>query len=607
MAPSHIRKELAAVLLLLAALLFAYKVTFVDLLQAPDGKMGPDYRLFLPMLLSGYFWYQTNGLAHIPWYTPSQCGGLPFVGDLQVPYYSVPQFLTFVQPPGTAVASTFLLFAAIGFLGAYGLLRYAFRIGPWLSAAGAAFFMFNGFFAHRMIVGHLTYHAFMLTPLLAWVLLTMPKWTGDGRSRIRICGHIAAGSLIAGYIFHAGMANIAAVPLVAIAMVLVLHALVFGWRSGPWAAGVLSGAGALAVAAVKLVPSLAFLSRFPRDLYTLPGFGDPLDTLRAAVSGLYLSVSADWAMDRLESVTWWLEKHQWDYGVTIVPLVLLVFGLVLRWRRPPRFAGLSLGRSLAFVALVLLGFVPLALNTYGESWNAILKSLPVLGQSSSHVRMFAVYILPAIIAPAVLLDRAAEGLPKGALPRISLVAIVAAIGLNAVADRSHYARTRTYDARALDLAHFKARDRGRVPAVTQIVTNSDLQRGDPGWIPRSNAFSEGGSYINCYQPMFGYRLETFPRKTLAVGSIFDIRDGVFNLKNPSCYVFPAENGCAPGDHFTLDQRAEMEAFAAYRPFSFGMPWYQAAATWVSVASVCAALAVLVAWLTLAIRTRDDRT
>lgn len=131
MAQSRNRKELAGVLLLLTALLLAYKVIFASLLQAPDGAMGPDYRLFLPSLLSGFFWYQTNGLAQIPWYSPSQCGGLPFLGDLQVPYYSAPQFLTLLQPPSGAVATTVLLFAAIGFWGAYGLLRSAFRIYSW--------------------------------------------------------------------------------------------------------------------------------------------------------------------------------------------------------------------------------------------------------------------------------------------------------------------------------------------------------------------------------------------------------------------------------------------------------------------------------------------
>lgn len=177
-------------------------------------------------------------------------------------------------------------------------------------AAGTAFFMFNGFFAFRMIIGHLTYHAIMLTPLLAWVLLVTPKWSGDYRSGIRVCGHIAAGSLIAGYMMHAGMANIAVVPLVAVAVVMALHALLFGWRIQPWAAGALCCAGALAIAAVKLAPSLSFISRFPRDLYTLPGFGNPLDTLWAAFSSLYFSASTNWAAARLEGLTWQLNKHE---------------------------------------------------------------------------------------------------------------------------------------------------------------------------------------------------------------------------------------------------------------------------------------------------------
>jgi hypothetical protein len=88
---------------------------------------------------------------------------------------------------------------------------------------------------------------------------------------------------------------------------------------------------------------------------------------------------------------------------------------------------------------------------------------------------------------------------------------------------------------------------------------------------------------------------------LVPGPIFEIRDGVFNLKNPSCYVFPGENKCVPGDHFTVDQRAAVENFTAYRPFDFEAPWYQTTATWMSILSVCAALAALVAWFVVAIR------
>ena len=145
MARLRIWNEPAGVLGLLVILLLAYRFSFIGLLVTPDGTMGHDYRFFLPVLLSGYFWYQTNGLTPVPWFSPSQCGGLPFLGDLQVPYYSVPQALTLLQPPSDAVATTFLVFAAVGFLGAYGLLRFAFRTSPWISAAGAVIFMFNGF------------------------------------------------------------------------------------------------------------------------------------------------------------------------------------------------------------------------------------------------------------------------------------------------------------------------------------------------------------------------------------------------------------------------------------------------------------------------------
>jgi hypothetical protein len=35
------------------------------------------------------------------------------------------------------------------------------------------------------------------------------------------------------------------------------------------------------------------------------------------------------------------------------------------------------------------------------------------------------------------------------------------------------------------------------------------------------------------------------------------------LKNPACYVYPAENSCAPGDHFKTGQMADMRRLVAY--------------------------------------------
>jgi hypothetical protein len=124
----------------LAALLAIYAPIYLPYLPNGKGGLGSDYSLWLPDLLAGYFWYLKNGLWALPWYSPSQCGGIPFYADPQVPYLSVPQFLTFVMPPVEAVQTSFLLFAAAGFLGAFRLARSNFELSlPAALLAGTMF------------------------------------------------------------------------------------------------------------------------------------------------------------------------------------------------------------------------------------------------------------------------------------------------------------------------------------------------------------------------------------------------------------------------------------------------------------------------------------
>ena len=93
-----------------------------------------------------------------------------------------------------------------------------------------------------------------------------------------------------------------------------------------------------------------------------------------------------------------------------------------------------------------------------------------------------------------------------------------------------------------------------LPTVTQI--------GDDDAGP-----AKGSSILSCYQPLFGYRLEVFPREELRIGPI-ETALGPLNFKNPTCYVFPNENACYAGDPWDAADRARAAAFAAYRPFPF---------------------------------------
>ena len=99
---------------------------------------------------------------------------------------------------------------------------------------------------------------------------------------------------------------------------------------------------------------------------------------------------------------------------------------------------------------------------------------------------------------------------------------------------------------------------------------------------RNDAMFRGASEAQCYEPMFGHKLEAVPFQTLRPGPALEARNGVLNVKNPACMLYPGSNSCKPGDHFKASERAAAKAFLGYRPFPFVRPWWQRAANTVSV-------------------------
>jgi hypothetical protein len=269
----------------LAVLLVIYTLTYLVYVPNEAGEVANDYSLWIPDLLAGYFWHLNNKWFALPWFSPAQCGGVPFYADPQVGYLSVPQFLTFVIPPIEAIQASILFFATVGFLGSYYLARVTFRVSAAAALIAGTVFMFNNFYASRMLVGHLTYQPFMLAPALAAAIL--PKTSGES-SRFADFASVSIGGIVVAAMIQGGAVHVVPPALMSVTII----AIIYGIRFGMVMPAALRLAETLlvgcALAASKLVASAAFLTNFPRDQYSLPGIDGLGMTIWRALQTLFV-------------------------------------------------------------------------------------------------------------------------------------------------------------------------------------------------------------------------------------------------------------------------------------------------------------------------------
>ena len=554
------------VLLLFSGLLVAGGM---QLFLAED--IGSDYSFFLPRLLYGYYWQIENGWLSVPWFTPAFCGGLPYFADPQVMFFSVPQWLTALTAPANAVFLTYLVFAGIGGLGMYLLLRQVFELHHWLCMTGAILFTFNEFYLFRMMMGHLTNHAYMLIPLIAWVL-------ARGAATSRHLASMLAAGLLMSYFIHAGGANLLVPSILAVGLLLLLRCLMepadFGRHLQIGAAAVVI---ALALSAAKLVPGYAFVSHFPRDGLSLGVFPGLLESLFSTFTMLFASpfitlddIAADYVIQQAEL----------RYGVTLAPLLILLAGLVAV---PSLLKHLTVSRGMILLLILVVVSLPIVLSVRSDEINQVLKLLPYFREMSLAVRWVALLIPLFIVLPLVLVQQLLNDLTESRQGGFVAVLVTLALGLQVL---SVILTSRPpdvpYSTTAVHRSYDEVKQGGAVPTVTSI-TSDPSNRTFSGV---DDDFIRGGSSQICYQPLFGYRLEKYPIKDLVPGSIFAQRGEHLNLKQPACYLYPEQNSCSPGDHFKANDRDRASLFATNQVFDWGKPAWHTAAVWLSLVSLC---------------------
>lgn len=534
--------------------------------------------MFLPSLLDGFIWYKNNGLRAIEWFTPSFCGGSVVFANPNSAFYSVPQFLTFLVDPLVSVILTIFGFALAGFISFYFLLKKCFSLSRPVSLLGAAFFLFNGFYIHRMMAGHLGYHTFMLIPLVCFMLLR----PGSNRSRLRgIFSCMIAGIAIA-LMAQTVFITLLIPALLSIILVGILHSPTTEDQKYFWNKFLFSIVIGMLLSLGKLTAFLYLMQQFPRNDYVLPGIPTITGAFLFALRVLCFSASVDPARVGLFTNTQWsIEGYELEYGVSLIPVLLIIFGtgkLVYALMAGKATIPLPLKYVPTAIMALLILAIPIAVNFYTPSWNDVLKEIPVIKNSSLLVRWFLLYIPAVIVAAMIFLEKESiSGFVRISIVSLSLIFLVFT---NFKEDRSHHSEMFYHAGEIVD-AYYKIKTGQRNPVIASIGAYSDEQGNLITPIYRNNMMIFGSSQLLCYEPIFGYRLEKLPFKSLRLGPIMNETGDTLNIKNPAFYLWPKENGGTPGDHFTKKQINEATAFAHYKPFQFNMPILQKTALWIN--------------------------
>jgi putative flippase GtrA len=562
--------------------------------------VGHDFALAGLTLLEGRFWILSNGFAKglldPPWFTPAWCAGGALFTDPQAAFYSTVQLFALWFDPFTASHLNALLFAAIGFWGSFALARKVFGWTPAGSAVFGVLAMANASMPLRTAVGELGFQPLYLWPLLALALC----WPAGSHWRSRLAWPgLGAGLCLTAWL-HAGFAGVM-VPTFLGVMLLCLVLVPMGRVRLEilLARAMLGGVLAIVLNVSKLYEAASLMRNFPRDFYGMPGFPSFYDAIVASFMALVLPSewTTDFGLRRLTGMPFTVLPHEWalEFGAGAVALALTAWLALVLARK--RSASVQASQEVAspaanpqparwLQALLWLGIGALVILPPLLLWNngpvrEALKQIPILNSTAWPMRWIVIY-LPVF---QWLLAWPVQQLIRHMPDRYQAPALVSAmvvIWLGPMAAPTGYytdPRIQTYDPKPVLRAHAQSLQSGPIP-IDRIELSAE--RG----IERNDAMLEGASQAQCYNPLYGYRLEAFPQKErLHPGPVLaSDHSGQSLIFNPACLVHPAANACKPGDGFRMDdpaQRKAAEDFVARRPFEWQRPWIGKLLSWIS--------------------------
>jgi hypothetical protein len=552
--------------------------------------VGWDYKYYLSRMIDTYLHYRINGLS-IQWYTSSFGGGMPAYPHPLSAQFSLPQLFTQVVDPWMALLVSYFIYALAGYICAYLFLHRTLQLHWSASTLGAALFSANGFNLEHLAIGHFTFQGFPLLPVFLVVLLSSSLPIPAAGAIIGLTTAIliySASTFPAVYIMLS--------MLVCLPLTYMIRPQAFNW-SRMIKITALGGLLALTIVISKLYAVNSFMRFFPRDMadhYDVP--------LLLAPFGLFLQLFGVMGLAPLYTlmgikttvIRGLLQAYTgsalglWELDLSISPVIWFLLGgglitgfvkvITRRWTAFPRNKGFWLALVLLLIAIEInLEF------TFARGWiYPLVRQLPFLRAIHINPRFGVDFIMPMSLVGAYVFHCWMENKSEK-----NILAIFLPLNLLVVLSLGAYSLLRldNLQQRTLPITGIlNVYERARNGETFPIVNVGD--------VTDQTVFERQTSNLHPYESLFGYTAKYF-KPTVIAGPAREIRDGTFNMTDPTGLVYPEINDSSNWSRIPESERAQLEDFLAHRQPDWKIPVLQQITNWISLLSLFANIGLLI--------------
>lgn len=551
--------------------------------------VGGDYSLFGPRLIDSLLHYKINGLS-IQWYTPSFGGGLPaYPNPLQM-QFSLQMLLTFFTNPYLAILWSSAIYIIVGFGVTFLFIRDVLEFKPLSAILGASFFVANGFFIERVVVGHVNNMTFplIIVPLFALFHRKMPAW---------LAGVLI--SLTGAILVHSGGAYIGLMcfftTIITIPAAYFLKPSLFNMKRivpviiwGAVLTVLLCGSKVYAVA--------AFMQTFPREVHDHYF----VDWVTSIVGLIFQLVGAMTTLPFLKligksSLVLVVRLQQWtgsqygfwevDSSLSPALIILLLYGAwTILSHKPGINKSNLLKKSIAGICLILSIILVIQFSTARGFLFDLIKGLPGIKSLRNNTRFVASFVLPLAILGVKIFDSWTNG--KSNRKIISGFAFLNGISL--IALWAYYlfpmsVQERYFDIRSVLRTYSQVQAGVTFPVIRVIPDMNDYEvfKAQASDVYRHNDSLLG---INSFHPL------------VHEGSVFDIEDGFYNMTDPTGYVFPRDNHSKLFSRIPISDYDKLVDFVNRRQPDWKLPLIQIILDWTAGITILIELVAILVYI-----------